>query len=311
MNRPLDIVKPEPTCCLTVRAPFFLSVAGAVLISLSPDTPAQLEKRALNAPLLRYVDSVRMHGQFCRNRIRMFFLFIFRRRAIQGHRAATIDPLDLMQREEVAALDPTRYGLNDPSKYYDVNSILWNKSVLDKDGSGPSEDMLTLREIVHRLRTIYVGRISFEYMHSPNKSERLWWSHLLESGHQSSKIEDERKKRIWSLMARSETFDQFLQTKFPNLKRYGLEGGESMLPALDSLFMAASKGNLVRYCCIFFYANSLPFQLAGVENIVLCMPHRGRISFSEMNIVPWAEYGNRSTLTPHRSPPVLSNRSVS
>lgn len=160
----------------------------------------------------------------------------------QGHRAATIDPLDLMQREEVAALDPTRYGLNNPSKVYNVNGILWTKSVLDKDTAGSDNDMLSLDDIVRRLRAIYVGRISFEYMHSPSKSERLWWSHFLESQSQYFSVDAERKQRIWSLMARSETFDQFLQAKFPNLKRYGLEGAESMLPALYSLFMAASKG---------------------------------------------------------------------
>ena len=160
----------------------------------------------------------------------------------EGHRAATIDPLDLMQREEVAALDPTRYGLNDPSRIYNVNGILWNKSVLDGDRAASTGDLLTLDQIVKRLRAIYIGNISFEYMHSPNKSERLWWSHFLESGYQSLNVDRERKKRIWSLMARSETFDHFLQTKFPNLKRYGLEGAESMLPALDSLFMVALDG---------------------------------------------------------------------
>lgn len=50
------------------------------------------------------------------------------------------------------------------------------------------------------------------------------------------------KERVHGLLAKSEVFDNFLQLKFPNLKRYGLEGGESMLPALDSLFSAAAKG---------------------------------------------------------------------
>ncbi|KAF8314960.1 dehydrogenase E1 and transketolase domain-containing protein 1 [Clavulina sp. PMI_390] len=202
-----------------------------------PDyTSAQLENRALNAPLLRYVDSVRTHG----------------------HRAATIDPLDLLQREEVAALDPTRYGLSDPKRLYNTNGILWNRSVLEKDGSDPSDHMMSLEAIVRRLRTTYVGRISFEYMHSPNKSERLWWSHFLEGEQQAFEVDSQKKQRIWSLMMRSETFDQFLQTKFPNLKRYGLEGAESMLPALDALFMSSAQ--------------------VGVENIILCMPHRGRLS---------------------------------
>ena len=124
-------------------------------------------------------------------------------------------------------------------------------------------------------------------MHSPSKTERLWFSHLLESDtlpaspspdttntgdNQTSRpffsVDLQMKRRIHGLLARSEVFDNFLQLKFPNLKRvrapfselllpaycdlcllsfllcrqYGLEGGESMLPALDALFAAASRG---------------------------------------------------------------------
>lgn len=179
------------------------------------DSPKQLHNRAVNAPLLRYIDSVRTHG----------------------HRAARIDPLDILQRENVAALDPARYGLTDSSATFDVNGILWTSPV--GEDAGPTE--LTLSEITRRLRRIYVGRIAYEYMHSPSKTERLWFSHLLESQAEST-IEDADKKRIHELLVQSEAFDKFLQAKFPNLKRYGLEGGESMLPALDTLFRASAEG---------------------------------------------------------------------
>ena len=104
-------------------------------------------------------------------------------------------------------------------------------------------------------------------MHSPFKSERLWFSHVLESQSRPSPVDTspfhinaDKKRRIHELLARSEVLDNFLQVKFPNLKRvwgslagylsleidrllkYGLEGGESMIPALDSLFSAASQG---------------------------------------------------------------------
>ncbi|KAF8156045.1 thiamine diphosphate-binding protein [Crassisporium funariophilum] len=206
-----------------------------------PDyTQTQLQNRATNAPLLRYVDSMRTHG----------------------HRAARIDPLDLIQREEVAALSPERYGLVDAEHKYNVNGILWTKPVGEL---GETEEWWSLREIREHLRRVYVGNIAYEYMHSPSKTERLWFSHLLESQSLPSPedaplvvIDHEKKKRIHELLARSEVFDNFLQLKFPNLKRYGLEGGESMLPALDSLFSAASQ--------------------AGVQHIILAMPHRGRLN---------------------------------
>ncbi|KAI0719660.1 dehydrogenase E1 and transketolase domain-containing protein 1 [Fomitopsis betulina] len=200
-----------------------------------PDySPKQLQNRTVNAPLLRYVDSLRTHG----------------------HRAARIDPLDLLQREEVAALSPRRYGLLDDAQKYDVNGIVWTRPV------GSAADITeewTLGDITQHLRAIYVGRIAYEYMHSPSKTERLWFSHMLESQVPTQAVLNARqKRRIHELLARSEVFDQFLQLKFPNLKRYGLEGGESMLPALDALFASAAW--------------------AGVENIVLGMPHRGRLN---------------------------------
>ncbi|TFK48888.1 dehydrogenase E1 and transketolase domain-containing protein 1 [Heliocybe sulcata] len=199
-----------------------------------PDyTTAQLQNRTENAPLLRYVDSMRMHG----------------------HRAARVDPLDLMQREEVAALNPTRYGLVDEDKEYNVNGIIWTSPAAEQSDK---EERWKLRDIVRYLRAVYVGRIAYEYMHSPSKTERLWFSHLLESQDLTSSAPADQRKRIHAILARSETFDQFLQMKFPNLKRYGLEGGESMLPALDNLFRISSH--------------------AGIHHIVLAMPHRGRLN---------------------------------
>ena len=91
---------------------------------------------------------------------------------------------------------------------------------------------------------MYVGRVAYEYMHSPSKTERLWFSHLLEKEEDAARrVDGEQRKRIHKLLAESEVFDQFLQLKFPNLKRYGLEGGESMLPALDALFSSSAQGS--------------------------------------------------------------------
>jgi probable 2-oxoglutarate dehydrogenase E1 component DHKTD1 len=197
-----------------------VNVSPYILAHHFTDTPVQLENRTVNAPLLRYVDSLRTHG----------------------HRAARIDPLDLMQREEVPALSPSRYGLSNPGKTYNVDGILWTHPV----GSPGSEglEQWTMEEITRHLRAVYVGRVAYEYMHSPSKTERNWFSHMLESqpSNRGPGLEDEERRRLHRLLARSEVFDRFLQAKFPNLKRYGLEGGESMLPALDALFGVAARG---------------------------------------------------------------------
>ncbi|ESK91976.1 putative 2-oxoglutarate dehydrogenase e1 component mitochondrial [Moniliophthora roreri MCA 2997] len=201
---------------------------------------AQIENRHHNAALLRYVDNVRTHA----------------------HRAARIDPLDLIDREsEVAALDPSRYGLTDGQKKYNVNGIIWTNPRVESQRDD-TEEWWTLDQITRHLKSVYVGRIAYEYMHSPSKTERLWFSHLLESKALPVALagEDrELKKRIHGLLSRSEVFDNFLQLKFPNLKRYALEGGESMLPALDSLFASAAR--------------------SAVSHIIVAMPHRGRLNF--------------------------------
>lgn len=152
--------------------------------------------------------------------------------------------MDLLQREEVAALDPTRYGLVDPSAKYNIDGIIWDKAVGEQ---GTADEWWTLEDIVKRMRETYVGRVAYEYMHSPSKTERNWFSNMLEEhgfsdARRSAGMDEEGKKRIHELLAQSEVFDRFLQAKFPNLKRYGLEGGESMLPALDALFSVAAQG---------------------------------------------------------------------
>lgn len=191
------------------------------------DTPAQLQNRAANAPLLRYVDSFRMHG----------------------HRAAFIDPLNMLEREEVAALNPARYGLTSPEQEFDIDGILWYDGARDPNStpSSPTSSSLkwSLKRITSHLRNAYVGRIAYEFMHSPDKSERLWFAHLVESEDdpaRETRYSVEEKKEFWKSLVKSEIFDTFLQEKFPNLKRYGLEGAESMIPALDTLFNSASLG---------------------------------------------------------------------
>ena len=168
-----------------------------------------------------------------------------------------------------------RYGVIDTSRTYDVNGILWTKRV----GEAPDEpEPWTMRDITNHLRSVYVGRIAYEYMHSPSKTERLWFSHILEasssSGSRGSRTPAlpgaTQKKRIHKLLAQSETFDQFLQLKFPNLKRYGLEGGESMIPALDTLFSVAARGS----SCFGIFIRVL---FCSVElDISRCAAHRAR-----------------------------------
>lgn len=214
----------------------------------APDTETQLKNREVNAPLLRYADSMRTHG----------------------HRAARIDPLDLLQREEVGALDPSRYGLVDRSKKYAINGIIWANTA--GPNSTVSEEW-TLDRITQHLRSVYVNRIAYEFMHSISKTERQWFSYMLESSGvaPTNSQSPAQKKRLWELLTRSEVFDQFLQLKFPNLKRYGLEGGESMLPALDSLFSVASAGAILPFLSFTSRSVNISLKLESITLSSLCL----------------------------------------
>lgn len=164
----------------------------------------------------------------------------------------------------VSALDPDRYGL-DHEKKYPLRGILHLPQSGDvpraETGEG-TDTSRTLKEIQEHLMGVYVDRIGYEFQQCPSKDERLWFSHHIET-HSTSPalagpLSEERRKRISGLLSRSEEFDRFLGKKFPSLKRYGCEGAESMLPALDTLFELGAKANL--------------------QSIVVSLPHRGRLN---------------------------------
>ncbi|KFH65518.1 oxoglutarate dehydrogenase (succinyl-transferring), E1 component [Podila verticillata NRRL 6337] len=198
-----------------------------------PDyTPEELANRVENANLLRLVIGYRTHG----------------------HRKADLDPLGIVKGETIPALSAERYALKDPSQVYNLNGIL---HVNQSKGSQEAKDEATLETIVNHLEKSYCGKIAYEFTHIPNASERRWFAHEVES-YQKAPITPDDKQRIFELLTKSEVFDHFMGKKFAQVKRYGLEGAESMMVALDALFQTASK--------------------AGVTEAVLGMPHRGRLN---------------------------------
>lgn len=93
--------------------------------------------------------------------------------------------------------------------------------------------------------------------HVQSASERRWWYHAVESW-EKPEYSAKQKKHMHEILSKSEVFDQFLGKKFPNLKRYGLEGAESMMVALDRLFELSAKD--------------------GIKDVIIGMPHRGRLN---------------------------------
>ncbi|KAJ2777900.1 hypothetical protein H4R18_004912 [Coemansia javaensis] len=164
-----------------------------------------------------------------------------------GHRATDLDPLKLQTRQAVPELDPARYGIVDPGESFDIDGIL---SIATKDGSTTA----TAAEICQALSDTYCGHLAFEFEHIPEAAERKWLADYIESTSGERGPDAARRRRFFELLV----FDAFMQKKFGQVKRYGLEGAESAIVALDELFALCSD--------------------AGVAEAVIGMPHRGRLN---------------------------------
>jgi probable 2-oxoglutarate dehydrogenase E1 component DHKTD1 len=146
---------------------------------------------------------------------------------------ANLDPLSMHVKDDmIESLQPKSYGLSSTGKY-NVDGIL-----------GGLKSPATIDEIVEHLKRVYSSTIALEFHHLPSQIERRWFSNRVETDR--SLLEKEEKLKIHSLLSKSEVFDQFMSSKFPQVKRYGLEGAESMMVLLDFLFKSSSQGTLLR-----------------------------------------------------------------
>lgn len=153
-----------------------------------------------------------------------------------AHLYADLNPLEKHSKKLPNSFSPSHYNLND-TDYVD-NSLVFGI---------PSKS--SIKSIVDHLHDVYSGQIAYEFQHT---NEKIWFANKVES----LKISLSNQERIeeMNLLSKSEVFDHFMAAKFPQVKRYGLEGAESMISALSRLFKSSSE--------------------RGIHDIVLCMPHR-------------------------------------
>ena len=118
---------------------------------------------------------------------------------------------------------------------------------------------VTLREIIKHVEAIYCDSIGVEYMYIRQPEEIKWWQNRLNENDNHPRFSVDKKKYILSKLSQAVTFEQFLQTKYVGQKRFSLEGGEALIPALSNLlYKAVNEYNL--------------------EECVLGMAHRGRLN---------------------------------
>ena len=162
----------------------------------------------------------------------------------RGHLAADTDPLTYRLRRH-PDLDITSYGLS-----------LWDLDRAFPTGGLGGTERATLREILNRLRDAYCRTAGIEYMHIQDPAQRAWWQERLEG--ECPAITPAERRRILTKLEQAEAFETFLQTKYVGQKRFSLEGGESLIVALDRLLDAAAHD--------------------GLDEVVIGMAHRGRLN---------------------------------
>jgi len=174
-------------------------------------------------------------------------LMLIRAYRVRGHLEARLDPLGLQVPKSHPELDPATYGFG-PA---DMDRPIFIDHVLGRETA-------TLREIVAILRETYCGPIGVEFMHIQDPDQKSWIQRRIEGAPWQTAYSPDAKREILTHLTEAEGFEVFCQKKFVGTKRFGLEGGESVIPAVQTAIETAAAG--------------------GVVEVAIGMPHRGRLN---------------------------------
>ncbi|MGO8952012.1 MAG: 2-oxoglutarate dehydrogenase E1 component [Rhodomicrobium sp.] len=174
-------------------------------------------------------------------------LMLIRAYRVNGHLIANLDPLHLTPPRAHPELDPATYGFT-PG---DLDHQIYIDNVLGLETS-------SLRQIIEILRRTYCGTIGFEFMHISSPEQKQWIQERVEGLDKEVEFTELGKKAILTKLIHAESLEKFLDKKYTGTKRFGLEGAEAMVPALEQIIKRGGQ--------------------LGVKEIVLGMPHRGRLN---------------------------------
>jgi 2-oxoglutarate dehydrogenase E1 component len=174
-------------------------------------------------------------------------LRLIRAYRINGHLIANLDPLNLHEKNYHPELDYKSYGFSEN----DLDREIFI------DGSLGLETA-TLKEIIKILNKTYASSIGVEFLHIQSVEQKQWVQERIEEVNNKTNFTTQGKKAIFQRLVESELFEQYLDKKFLGTKRYGIVGGESMIPGIEQI---------VKQSC-----------LSGVEDIYFGTAHRGRLT---------------------------------
>jgi 2-oxoglutarate dehydrogenase E1 component len=174
-------------------------------------------------------------------------LMLIRAYRIRGHLVAQLDPLGLRSETPHPELDPKSYGFTEA----DMDRPIFLDQVLGLD-------FASMRQILEIVTRTYCGTFALQYMHISDPEQAGWLKERIEGYGKEIAFTREGRKAILNKLVEAEGFEKFLHVKYMGTKRFGLDGGEALIPAMEQIIKRG--GNL------------------GVKEIVIGMPHRGRLS---------------------------------
>ncbi|WP_421788426.1 2-oxoglutarate dehydrogenase E1 component [Hyphobacterium sp.] len=174
-------------------------------------------------------------------------IMMIRAYRMRGHLAANLDPLSLTTFGEQPELQPDSYGFGAA----DMDREIFIDGYLGLETATP-------RQMLDILRRTYCSTIGVEFMHISNPQEKAWLQERFEGPDKGVNFTADGKKAIFSRLVEAEAFERFLHKRYPGTKRFGIDGGEAMVPALEQIIKRGSQ--------------------MGVTDMILGMPHRGRLN---------------------------------
>ena len=174
-------------------------------------------------------------------------LMMIRAYRMRGHFYADLDPLGLEPQKDHEELHPATYGFHEA----DYDRKIFIDHVLGLEYA-------SVREMLAILRRTYCGTIGFEFVHISDPAEKAWIQERIEGPDKEIQFTKEGKRAILSKLVEAEGFEGFFDVKYPGSKRFGLDGGEAMIPALEQIIKRGGQ--------------------LGLRDICLGMAHRGRLN---------------------------------
>jgi len=174
-------------------------------------------------------------------------LMLIRAYRIRGHLAAELDPLKVTENNDLPELDPRTYGfqLEDMDRQIYIDNVL-------------GLELASMKEIIDIVHRTYCGTFALQYMHISNPDESQWLKERIEGYGKEINFTKRGRKAILNKLVEAEGFEKFLHVKYMGTKRFGLDGGEALIPAMEQII---KRGGAL-----------------GVKDIIIGMPHRGRLN---------------------------------